>query len=187
MGYYDDVEKVKQYIDISKEYDGRALVDVLCKYLKKGSSLLEIGMGPGKDLDLLSDYYLVTGSDSSQVFIDYYRERKADVELLQLDAVSLDTNKTFDCIYSNKVLQHLTIDEHIESIKSQFKLLNSGGIIFHTFWYGRGEEEYGGLRFKYYDESMIESMYNEDYEILDICKYTEDELNDSMYLIARKK
>ncbi len=187
MGYFDDVENVARYIEISKEYDGRALIDVLGMYLKKGSTLLEIGMGPGKDLDLLSDHYAVTGSDSSQVFLDHYRERNTEIELLKLDAITLNTSKTFDCIYSNKVLQHLSTDEHNESIKSQARLLNSEGIIFHSLWYGHGEEVYDGLRFQYYDERVIESMYKMNFKILALCRYSEDEPDDSVYLIARKK
>ena len=35
----------------------------------KGSTLLELGMGPGKDLDLLKKTYSVTGSDSSKIFV----------------------------------------------------------------------------------------------------------------------
>ena len=104
-----------------------------------------------------------------------------------MDAITLDTPRTFDCIYSNKVLQHLTVDEHIESINAQARVLNSEGIILHTFWHGQGEVDYDGLRFQYYDESKIESLYKKDYEILTICRYTEDEPDDSVYLIARKK
>ncbi len=186
MGYFDDADKVAQYIEDSKDYDGRELVNELAKYLKKDSTLLEIGMGPGKDLLLLSNYYEVTGSDSSQAFLDNFRNSNTEIELLKLDAITLDTSMTFDCIYSNKVLQHLSLDEHIESIKSQTKLLNSDGIILHSFWYGKGEDVYDGLRFQYYDECVIERMYTKDYEILDICLYAEFEPDDSIYLIARK-
>ena len=110
MNYYKDKENVKKYIEMAKGYDGKYLIEILNKYLSEGSSVLELGMGPGKDLNILSKYYDVTGSDYSKLFLDLYREkyRNMKVDLLVLDARTLDTSKTFDCIYSNKVLYHLT-------------------------------------------------------------------------------
>ena len=56
-------------------------------------------------------YYKVTGSDSSQVFVDRYKKLHPEADVFQLDAKSLDINRNFDCIYSNKVLLHLTKQE----------------------------------------------------------------------------
>ena len=72
MAYFDDKKNVLDYIKMSEGYDGRDLVQVLRRYLPEGSSLLELGMGPGKDLDLLRPHYRVTGSDNSQVFLDLW-------------------------------------------------------------------------------------------------------------------
>ena len=47
--------------------DGSELNKILEKYLPEKSSVLEIGMGPGKDLDILSKTYAVTGSDNSVI------------------------------------------------------------------------------------------------------------------------
>ena len=103
-----DVEKnVEEDIKMCDGMDGRALIDILKTHLSEGSNLLEIGMGPGTDLDILRESYRVTGSDSSQVFLDLYRKKKPDASLLLLDAISLNTESKFDCIYSNKVLHHL--------------------------------------------------------------------------------
>jgi ubiquinone/menaquinone biosynthesis C-methylase UbiE len=71
MNYYDEIDNVREYIEMAEGYDGRELIEVLKQYLPKGASILELGMGPGKDLDLLSQTYQVTGSDNSQVFLDF--------------------------------------------------------------------------------------------------------------------
>ncbi len=42
-------------------YDGRELIAALTNYLPAGAEVLELGMGPGVDLDLLSQTYQVTG------------------------------------------------------------------------------------------------------------------------------
>ena len=117
MGFYDDEENVEAYVQMAEGYDGRELVDVLKKHLPSGSSVLELGMGPGKDLALLAEAYDATGSDSSEVFLRRYRRDHPDADLLLLDAVTLATERRFDAIYSNKVLHHLSVDELRTSLR----------------------------------------------------------------------
>ncbi|MCG8603708.1 class I SAM-dependent methyltransferase [bacterium] len=107
MGFFDERKNVDEYIKMAEGYDGRELISVLKMHLPPESTVLELGMGPGKDLDLLAQTYAVTGSDSSSVFLDLYRTAHPDADLLKLDATSIQTKRTFDCIYSNKVLHHL--------------------------------------------------------------------------------
>ena len=57
---------------MAEGHDGRQFIPVLRRYLKDGSKVLELGMGPGKDFELLSEYFQITGSDNSQVFIDRF-------------------------------------------------------------------------------------------------------------------
>ena len=45
------------------------------------------------------------------MFVDKYKKENPEADLLKLDAVTLTTNKMFDCIYSNKVLHHLTRED----------------------------------------------------------------------------
>ncbi|MEM7221163.1 MAG: class I SAM-dependent methyltransferase [Pseudomonadota bacterium] len=126
MSYYDDAQNVEQYVQMADGYDGSELIKVLRTYLSDGSSVLELGMGPGKDLDLLSKHYLATGSDMSPAFIERYRAQNPKADLLLLDAASLDTQRQFDCIYSNKVLQHLRRQELAESFRKQAQRLKKG-------------------------------------------------------------
>ena len=121
MGFYDDEETALQYIAMADGFDGRELVEVLREHLRDGASVLEIGMGPGVDLQLLSEHFLATGSDNSQFFVDRFRKLHPDLDLLLLDAVKLDTERTFDCIYSNKVLHHLTSEQLAQSLGRQKK------------------------------------------------------------------
>lgn len=187
MGFYDEMNNVKQYISMAEGYDGSSLIEILKKHLQEGSSVLELGMGPGKDLDLLKEVYQATGSDYSQLFVDLYLEKHPEAEVLQLDAVTLPTEKTFDGIYSNKVLQHLTVDELKRSIAKQAQALNEGGIVFHSFWYGDSEEDYDGLRFIYYTEALLKGLFEPSYELIMVERYTEEEENDSVYIMGRKR
>ena len=56
MGYYDDPKNVEEYVKMAESYDGQELIDVLHRYLPDGASVLELGMGPGKDYLLLSHH-----------------------------------------------------------------------------------------------------------------------------------
>lgn len=142
------------------EYDNSFLLSELEKVLPLNSTLLEIGMGSGLDLLSLSQKYRVIGSDNSELFISDFKA-KSDLNVCVLDALTLEIDKTFDCIYSNKVLQHLTIEGFRISLNKQYSHLNDNGIIFTTLWHGVPREELmfkGQLRFVYYDKTAIEKI-----------------------------
>jgi len=174
-----------QYISMAKGFDGRQLIDILKNHLKKGSTVLELGMGPGKDLDIMKKDFKVTGSDISAIFLERYIKKHPEADLIYLDAVTLNTKRKFDCIYSNKVLHHITTKELKASIKRQKKLLNPNGILFHSFWRGDNEEDYKGLQFVYYTKDELVNYFGKDYEIIDVQLYKEMEPDDSIYIILK--
>ena len=186
MGFFDDAENVFEYIKMAEGYDGRELVNVLKRYLSAGSSVLELGMGPGVDLDLLAQTYRVVGSDASQVFIDLYREKHPNVELLEVDATSFCLDRNFDCIYSNKVLHHLTREDLRRSFISQREHLGEVGLLMHSFWYGDREETEQGLRFVYYTKEILMDVIGSGFEAVESSRYTEMEDEDSFYILLRK-
>ena len=183
--YFDDEINARDYIEMAKGYDGRELIEVLKGYLPRGATVLELGMGPGVDLDLLSQSYQVTGSDNAQTFLDIYRQKDPGADLLLLDAIKIETDLKFDCIYSNKVLHHLSPAELSESFLRQREILNPGGFLFHSFWYGDHEETMHGLRFQYYTEDQLLTMAEPLYEVLEINRYSELEEEDSFYIVLK--
>ena len=187
MGYFDDPQNVEEYTRMAEGYDGRLLIDILHNHLKSGATVLELGMGPGKDFEMLSERYQVTGSDNSAVFLERYRQKDAGADLILLDAVTMDIDRQFDCIYSNKVLHHLTKDELKTSLRRQADALNDAGILFHSFWYGDKEEEFSGLRFVYYTEETLNQAIGNAFEIVESEKYEEMAESDSIYVVLREK
>ncbi len=187
MGFFDTEEGVRQYLEMAEGYDGRDLVAVLEAHLPRTSSVLELGMGPGKDLDLLRASFEVTGSDRSTAFLDLYRKTRPDADLLQLDAVALETDRRFDALYSNKVLHHLPRDQMERSLARQREILNASGLVLHSFWYGEEDgEEHEGLLFTHYTEAQLEEAFGGGYEILEMKRYEEMNADDSVYVVARK-
>jgi cyclopropane fatty-acyl-phospholipid synthase-like methyltransferase len=88
MDFYEDEETAEQYIEMAKGYDGRALIAQLDKVLQPGATVLELGMGPGVDLDILAQCYKATGTDTSSYFVARYKTANPDADVCVLDAVS---------------------------------------------------------------------------------------------------
>ena len=187
MGFFDTEKGVEQYIKMAEGYDGAELIKILQKHLPENSTVLELGMGPGKDTDILKKSYAVTGSDNSQIFLDKYKKNNPDADLLLLDATTLQTQQKFDCIYSDKVLHHLTREDLMKSLQRQKETLNTNGIMLHSFWKGSKTENIEGLIFTYYEKDDLKKMTESDFEILATETYTEIEKDDSIYVILRNK
>jgi len=186
MGYYDTKKGIIEYSKRSQKWGGKKLFKILRKCLPKNSTLLEIGMGPGRDFDFLKKIYKATGSDKSKIFLNLYNHKNKKADLLKLDAVSLGTVRKFDGIYTNKVLQHLTKRDLRKSIKRQKEILNPDGIAFHTFWKGNKTEYKRGLRFVYYEKEQLKKIIGKNFTILEMRVFTEIEKNDSIYVILKK-
>ena len=185
--YYKTKESVKEYITLAKDVNGKQLIEKLKQILPSRSNLLEIGSGPGTDWKILSESYNVIGSDNSTEFLNHLIAENLNGKFLELDAVILNTDKIFDGIYSNKVMHHLKDDELIDSIKRQYDILNTNGIICHSFWKGEGSEIFKGLFVNYHSELSLKEMFRNYFEIISIENYTEFEDNDSLLLIGKKK
>ena len=187
--YWDDPANVEAYAAIAAGNDGAALVARLAEWVSPQASVLELGMGTGADLELLARRFAqVTGSDRARGFLQRYRARNPNADLLHLDAVSLRTERRFDAIYSNKVLPYLTRAELRESLRVQMRVLRPSGAALHTFWYGAEEDIQQELRCVYYTEATLCAAFEslpERIELLVLERYGELEEGDSLLLIVR--
>jgi trans-aconitate methyltransferase len=185
--YYKTNESVQKYIRLAKDVSGKQLIEKLKLILPHNSVLLEIGSGPGTDWKILNESYSVIGSDNSTVFLNHLINKNLNGEFHELDARTLKIDKNFAGIYSNKVLHHLTNNELIDSIKRQYEILNSNGIICHSFWKGENSEIFKGLFVNYHTEVGLKEVFKNYFEILSIENYKEFENDDSLLLIGKKK
>jgi len=185
--YYKTKESVEEYIHLAKDVDGKQLIEKLELVLPSNSVLLELGSGPGSDWQILNKSYNVTGSDNSIEFLNHLITENPDGEFLELDAATLNTDKIFDGIYSNKVIHHLKDNELSDSVRRQFEILKPGGIICHSFWKGEGSEIFKGLLVNYHSNKSLSEIFGDYFEILSIESYNEFEDGDSLLLIGRRK
>ena len=185
--YYKTKDSVEEYISLAKDVSGKRLIEKLKQILPPNSVLLEIGSGPGSDWKILNQSYNVIGSDNSSEFLNHLINKNPNGEFLELDSITIKIDKTFDGIYSNKVMHHLTDNELIDSVKKQNEILNSNGIICHSFWKGEGSEIFKGLFVNYHNAVGLKEIFKNYFEILSIENYREFEDDDSLLLIAKKK
>jgi trans-aconitate methyltransferase len=187
MSLYDTDDGVDQYVAMRSDTNGAAHVDRLKELLPEGAQVLELGMGPGVDFDLLRHYFSVLGTDTSFVFLERYQDKHPGADLLELDARTLKTTRTFDGIYSNKVLHHLTRAELDQSFRRQLDRLLPGAVALHTFWYGNcAPEEKAGMLFTYHTEDSLQALIPDGLNVESVRRYCEIEDDDSIELVLRK-
>jgi cyclopropane fatty-acyl-phospholipid synthase-like methyltransferase len=185
--FYENKEKVDKYTKFTPAHDGALLIDVLSEHLPEDATVLELGMGPGKDFKMLSRRYRVTGSDFSHLFLQRYREQDPAADLLHLDARTLETDRTFDAVFSNKALIHMSRAELQQSFDRQHAVLNDNGLILHSFWIGEGQDTFSDLNFVYHNEQDLTKMLEMSFDILALEKHAKVADDDSIYVLARKK
>lgn len=184
---YETTAGVEEYAAMARGYDGRSHIEILKQMLAEGAGVLELGMGPGVDLDMLAQKFEVLGSDSSQAFLDRYSRTRPEVQVLRLDAVTIDTDSKFDAVYSNKVLHHLTREEMRRSLKRQAEILRSGGILLHGLWAGTETEKHQGLICQRYTPDTFKALVPPSLEIIRCETYKEMSEDDSLRVILRLK
>jgi cyclopropane fatty-acyl-phospholipid synthase-like methyltransferase len=187
MSFYDDPENAEKYVQMAEGYDGAELIKILTSHLPDGKSLLELGMGPGVDLDLLAKHYQVTGSDYSAYFVERYKKANPEADVTVLNAITMDIARQFDCIYSNKVLHHFSDDELRQSFAAQAECLNDDGLLFHSFWRGDSMEEMMGMRFYYRQPEQLAALLGDQLKLVQSAVYTELEKDDSFWVLAQKR
>ena len=187
MSMYDTPEGADAYAEMADGYDGRSHVDRLAELLAPGSEVLELGIGPGVDLDLLAETFAVVGSDTSQAFLDRYARTRPDIELARLDAITIVTDRRFDAIYSNKVLHHLTRDELRRSLQRQSEIIRPDGLLLHGLWAGTTTEEYDGLHDTRYLPDTLRSMVPDTLDIVECTFYAEMDTDDSLRVVLRPR
>lgn len=185
MQFYNDPFKVDAYEKMCEAYDGAELYKVLDKHLPLKSTLLELGSGPGNDISFLKNRYIVSGSDFSDEFLKRCKKRFPEISFRKLDAVILETELLYDCIFSNKVLHHLTEDELEVSLHRQQKVIVPNGLFAHTFWLGDKEFIMDGMLFVFHNRKNLLNLISKYFTICELYDYKEFEEGDSIFVLAK--
>eukprot|EP01059_Diplonema_ambulator_P014325 TRINITY_DN251_c0_g1_i2.p1 TRINITY_DN251_c0_g1~~TRINITY_DN251_c0_g1_i2.p1 ORF type:complete len:194 (+),score=75.22 TRINITY_DN251_c0_g1_i2:58-639(+) len=192
MKIYETPEGADMYTEMRGGADFSEHKDTLVKHIGDGSTLLELGMGPANDYAWMRNVFKVTGSDYSEVFLGRAKEKFPEGDFMLLNAKTMDTERRFDAIFSNKVYQHFDLPTTKIAMAAQAKVLNDHGTIAHTFWVGKDTvETHEGMTFYNHskenltaaiEEAGFTIVFTHDYNE---CENREDEFN-SVFVIAKK-
>lgn len=110
----------------------RLLKSIITKYLKPGSSFLEIGCGTGFFIRELAkkSSYKITGSDVHLSGLKYAQEKSPNTEFIQLDATSNYISEKFDAIGAFDVIEHIEDDEVV--LSNAYHSLTTAGYLIIT-------------------------------------------------------
>lgn len=185
--FYEKKENIDKYIKLAQGYDGRALVEILRQFLPEASSVLELGMGPGKDLLILNEFFDCVGSDRFPYFLEIFKDKHPNFKMEVIDALEMNTTFVVDAIFSNKVMHHFSKEELKTSLSNQAQHLTKNGIVAHSFWKGDKNEVIEKTFFQYYLEEELVEIFSHAFEPQVHALYSEMDRDDSIFIIARKK
>lgn len=182
---FNNEDFVKNYVKMIDEmdYDNSLIVNTFKENIKKGAKVLELGMGPALDYTDLKDLYDYTLSDSSKAFIKIFNENNKE-QAIQLDAVTIDIDDKFDCIFTNKVFQCLDLINIRKSFERQHEVINKNGIVIHSFWLKTEEkkDDISTLLSLTDIRSILKGLFQIEKTII----YDEMNESDSVLIVAKK-
>ncbi len=157
MNYYDD--NAQQYFEATKNADMTDAYKRFCKYIEKGSYILDIGCGSGRDLKFFNKHgYIAEGLEPSKKLCNLIRTNmrcKIYCDSIQ----SFMSTEPYNAIWACASLLHLTPKEILDFFKHIDKFLFSGGIIYVS---GKNGIETGvnadGRYFCEFSEKLLEDI-----------------------------
>ncbi len=130
--FYDSLYAFKDY---------RAAVALLRRVIAAKApvarTLLDVGCGTGRHLELFREYFDVQGVDVDPAMVEFARRRLPGVQVHEADMVSLDLRDRFDsvtCLFSS-IAYVRTLARMQEAVRSMARHLQPGGVIVIEPWF----------------------------------------------------
>jgi ubiquinone/menaquinone biosynthesis C-methylase UbiE len=133
-------EKLKQFYETSNDYKKlldahnreylKTYVDIVAKYAKPDSRILDLGSGNGLSSSMLSELgHRVTGTDISHFFLaDSAKLQSESLNYCVCDALDLPfRDEDFDVVCSNELIEHVT--DAPKALLEMMRVLKKGGIL----------------------------------------------------------
>lgn len=111
--------------------------------LKRGDSILDVGCGEGIIQEKIGEdnYLRYIGIDISDNAIKQAMKKNSDItRFLTSDALSYETNLTFDVIIFNEILYYFSREKITELLKKYDKILDNDGIIIVSMYLNEENE-----------------------------------------------
>jgi len=148
-------------------YDGYLKrINDFASAIKKNSSVLDIGCGPGINAEIFINHgHSVTGIDFSDKMIALAEKRCPSGKFMVKNAENPDTAEKYDAICLSFIIVHLEKSETEKLIITLPHLLNPGGMVYISFMTGKkagykktsfSDDE---IYFSYYKTEEIEKLF----------------------------
>ncbi len=136
-------EHAEEFASFSTIFRGRLKkwIDYFSNNLPKGSLVLDVGCGAGRDASYLIGKGLsVTGIDFPKRLVEIARKKVPNGKFLVMDFEKLDFPQNhFDGIWASASLYHIPRRNLLEALKKLNFVLKKNGLFFCLFRAGEGE------------------------------------------------
>lgn len=151
-------ENAKGFFENTVDADMGETYETFNSYLKKGTTILDLGCGSGRDSYHFSNYgYEVISADYSDEMVKMARDY-LNKEVIKLDMRQMDFKKKFDGIWACASILHIKKDAIGKVLKNSYRALKDGGIMYMSFKYGEGEVQSGERHFSNYTEDTFSEL-----------------------------
>jgi ubiquinone/menaquinone biosynthesis C-methylase UbiE len=144
-------------------YDISEVRDVINFFIQnlKGTKILDVGCGPGRDVKYFSNHNLkVTGVDLSDRFLDIASKNVPGAKFIQMDMRSLDfSDNTFDGIWASVSFLHIQKKDAVDTLIGLRRILKSDGLMYINV--EKGTQEKFLRKEEYKNKPRLISFYTE--------------------------
>ncbi len=156
MNYYD--ENAEDFTKATIDVDMSSLYNEFLFHLKDGTSILDAGCGPGRDVQaFLSRGYIVDAFDKSQAMIAN-AESRTGIKIHHSTFQEFKSTKKFDGVWCCASLLHVPFRNLEYSIENMVNVMKKDGIIYMSFKYGEKERLKDGRHFTDLTEETLSAL-----------------------------
>lgn len=188
ISYYDNF--TDEYFKKTINANMHTKYEEFLKYLPKGSKILDLGCGSGRDsLYFIGVGYKVTAIDGSKrlssLAAKYIGQEVRNIEFENIDEIC-----TYDGVWACASLLHLEKNEMPGVLKKIYNALKEKGILYVSLKLGKDNSYYEkGRYYTYYkEETLIEILEKSNFRITEKFKSMDELKRDAEWInvIARK-
>lgn len=161
--YYD--ENAEVFIEGTRDVEFTDLQDGFLKYLKKGSRILDLGCGSGRDTKYFLDRGFQTDAIDGSAEICRQASAYTGIHVKEMLFQELDISETYDGIWACASLLHLPYDELVLVFQKIARALNENAVFYVSFKYGEFEGWRKGRHFTDMTERRTESLLSKTAEL----------------------